>query len=296
MNTRKSYWAGIALLLILPWCASAGAAQSDDPADQEIVIGWTAWADTEFVTKLAERAIEKYSDYEVTLRMANIAVQYQGVAEGSLDGMLMAWLPDTHADYWQRVKDDVDDLGPLYSGAQMGWAVPAYVPESELSSIADLNKSEVRAKLKGRIQGIDPGAGEMQISQKMLSAYDLEDYRLVASSDAAMTAALARAVKRKEWIVATVWTPHWIFGRWDLRFLDESKQMLGNPQHVDALVRKGFKTDYPEIATFVTNMNFPLDELQRAMVAAQEDGIDTAIDDYMNTHEAEIKSWFAEAG
>ena len=195
MNTRKSYWAGIALLLILPWCVSAGAAQGDDPADQEIVIGWTAWADTEFVTKLAERAIEKYSDYEVTLRMANIAVQYQGVAEGSLDGMLMAWLPDTHADYMERVKDDVVDLGTMYKGARLGWVVPDYVPEDQLASIEDLKKAEVMEKLDGKIQGIDPGAGLMQMSNTTIDDYGLGDYRLVSASGAAMTVALERAVE-----------------------------------------------------------------------------------------------------
>lgn len=63
--------------------------------------------------------------------------------------MMMAWLPDTHASYLRKVKDRVVDLGTLYEGAQVGWAVPAYVPRGQLDSIQDLDKRAARARLDG---------------------------------------------------------------------------------------------------------------------------------------------------
>src|SRR5690606_21078107 len=131
------------------------------------------------------------------------------------------------ADYWKRYQNEVVDLGILYSGARLGWVVPNYIPTSQLESFADLKKPEIRKKLKDKIQGIDSGAGITRLSQLALSEYDLDDYRLMTASGAAMTAALQKAIQNKEWIVVTGWSPHWMFAKWDLRYLKDPKKSLG---------------------------------------------------------------------
>ncbi len=113
------------------------AANSPAGTDKTIRIGWTAWADAEFVTKLARRLLHNRLGYHVKLVMSDIGIQYQGVASGDLDAMLMAWLPTTHRNYWKKVSDKVMDLGPLYINARLGWVVPDYVPAKALDSLAD---------------------------------------------------------------------------------------------------------------------------------------------------------------
>ncbi len=103
--------AGIALAAV-----SGAAAQSG----KTVKIGWTAWSDAEFVTKLFKSLVEARTDYTVKLQMSAIGVQYQGVANGDLDAMLMAWLPDTHADYYDKFENDVENLGTLYEDARLG--------------------------------------------------------------------------------------------------------------------------------------------------------------------------------
>ena len=274
-----------------------GATTAVAQSDKTVKIGWTAWSDAEFVTKLFKTLVEERTDYSVDLQMSAIGVQYQGIANGDLDAMLMAWLPDTHKDYHAKVKDDVENLGTLYDGAQLGWVVPSYVPKDKLASISDLKKPGVADKLSGKIQGIDPGAGLMQLSNKTMKAYDLGDsYRLVSASGAAMTAALSRAYDDKEWIVVTGWTPHWMFGKWDLRFLKDPKGSLGAAQHVDALGRSGFSKDFPQLAEMLGNMHIPLDDLQAAMYAARKTSYDEAIADFRDTHTDLIESWFKTDG
>ena len=286
------HWLGTAAMAASLTFGAMGSAQA---ADDTIEFGWTAWSDAEFITKLAKQVIEEHTDYNVKLTLSAIGVQYQGVANGDLDAMLMAWLPDTHADYMDRVKDDVDNLGTMYEGARLGWVVPSYVPEDQVASIEDLKKAEVQEKLDGKIQGIDPGAGLMQLSNKTIDEYGLGDYRLVSASGAAMTAALARAEKREEWIVVTGWTPHWMFGRWDLRFLDDPKGTLGEAQHVDVIARKGFKKDYPEVAAFLSNYKLDLEDLQAAMDEAQKTSYEEAIQTYIDEHGDQIDGWFEES-
>lgn len=298
MTFKMTHKVGIAAMTAAALAVgSIGSAQAASSGDT-ITIGWTSWADAKFVVHLAKQQIEKRTDHKVKLQMSSIGVQYKSVADGDTDAMMMAWFPDTHAAYWKKVHDKVVDLGPMYNGAKLGWAVPDYVPKDKLSSIKDLHNSDVKDKLDGRIQGIDPGAGIMQLSKKAMKDYDLkdDDYRLLSASGPAMTAALKRAEKNKDWIVVTLWTPHWAFGKWDLRFLDDPKGDLGGPQFVDAVVRKGFRKDYPAVAKFLSNMHIPLEQLQNAMYKARKTDEKTAVSDFIENHEALVKSWWFGSG
>ena len=109
--------------------------------------------DAEFVTKLAAKLIKEKLGQDVELVQTDVAPLYQGVSRGDIDAMMMAWLPATHADYFAKVKDKVETLGTVYDGAKLGWVVPAYVPEAEISSIEDLKKPDVQKKLSGTDTG-----------------------------------------------------------------------------------------------------------------------------------------------
>ncbi|MGM0552816.1 MAG: glycine betaine ABC transporter substrate-binding protein [Pseudomonadota bacterium] len=261
-------------------------AQADD-----IQIGWTAWSDAEFVTKLAERVIEDEMGYSVELVQTDIAPQYQGLSSGDIDMMLMAWLPGTHADYMERVGQDVVNLGPLYGHARLGWAVPDYIPEDELASIEDLKKDSVRDRLNGRITGIDPGAGLTRLSKEAIESYELDDYDLQISSGAGMTSALDRAIRRDEWIVVTGWSPHWKFGAYELRYLEDPQGALGGFERIHALAREGFAEEHHDVAMMIARMHIDLEILEDAMFFAQENSYEEAVERFINDHPQYIKYW-----
>lgn len=263
-------------------------------SDTKVVkIGWAPWSDAEFVTKLAAKIIQDNLGQKVELVQTDVAPLYQGVSRGDLDAMLMAWFPATHADYYKRVEGKVEDLGPLYEGAKLGWVVPETVPESEIKSIEDLKKASVHEKLKGQIQGIDPGAGLTRLSEEAVKAYGL-NYKLQISSEAAMLTTVERANRSDGWFVATAWSPHWMFGKYKLRYLEDPKGALGAAEHVNALARKGFKEDNPKVAALLEKMSIPLPDLEKAMFEAQETSYDKAVDKYIADNPDRIKEWLAE--
>ncbi len=261
-----------------------------DAAKDSIRIGWTAWSDAEFVTKLAKRILEDRMGYQVELLQTDIAPQYQGLATGSIDVMLMSWQPGTHEDYVNKVCTKVVNLGLLYTHARLGWVVPSYIPESELKSIEDLKKPEVREKLDGTITGIDPGAGLTRLSKKAIADYEL-NYELQISSGAGMTAALERAERRGEWIVVTGWSPHWKFGAYDLRYLEDPKGVLGSFERVHAVARMGFYQDHVVAAGFFSRMQIPIEELQKAMYDAQETSYEEAVAKYLENNPKRVDYW-----
>ena len=284
-SMRKALAAGLTATVL-------GFGASTAAAEEPIEIGWTAWSDAEFVTKVAKQLLEERMGYDVKLTMADIGVQYQGIANGDLDIMLMSWLPVTHQNYWKKFAGKVVNLGPLYTDAKLGWAVPGYVPEDKVSSIEDLKKSGIAEKFDNKVQGIDPGAGLMQASETAMEEYGLDNMDLVSASGAAMTAAYGRAVRRDEWIVVTSWSPHWMHAKWDTRYLEDPKGTLGKKERIHALARKGFYQDYPtEVVNFLTRMYIPLDQLQNAMLDASESSYKEAVANYIEDHPKRVNYW-----
>jgi glycine betaine/proline transport system substrate-binding protein len=261
-----------------------------------VKIGWSAWSDAEFVTKLAAKVLTDELDTKVELVQTDVAPLYQGVSRGDIDLMMMAWLPQTHADYFDKVKNRVETLGTVYDGAKLGWVVPAYIPESEIASIEDLKKPEVQEKLAGKIDGIDPGAGLTRLSEKAVKDYALDDYKLQISSEAGMLTSVDRAYRGEKWFVATSWSPHWMFGKYKLRYLTDPKKSLGEAEHVDVIARKDFKSENPKVAEFFARMKLPISDLEAAMFTAQETSYDEAVAKYIKDHPDQIKTWVGEEG
>jgi len=256
----------------------------------QLRIGWTAWADAEVVSLMAEKLIESHYEQPVERVMADIGIQYDSVARGKLDLMLMAWLPKTHEKYWQKVSDRVLDLGTMYSG-RIGWVVPDYVPKQRISSISDLSDPKVANGFNNTVQGIDPGSGLMQASEKALNIYDLSDLKLISASGAAMTAVLDRAINDDQWVVVTGWTPHWMFARYKLRFLKDPKSAFGGQEGIHAIARLGLDKDHPKVVAFLTRFKLSDGELDAMLLDAQNTSTEKAVNNYIANNKKQIDYW-----
>jgi glycine betaine/proline transport system substrate-binding protein len=182
--------------------------------------------------------------------------------------MVAAWLPTTHGHYLEKVKDQVMDLGPNLDGTRIGLVTPQYVG---IDSITELN--DVAEQIDGKLIGIDPGAGLMSKTEKVIEDYGL-NLKLVEGSGATMTAALGDAIKNNQWIVVTGWTPHWKFARWDLKYLEDPKGLYGGAEQIHTIVRKGLKTEMPEVYRVLDQFHWTPDEMAELMVWNQEKGSD----------------------
>ena len=261
-----------------------------NPAGAPLKLGWSPWADAEVVSLMATQLIESELNQPVERVMADIGIQYQSVARGDLDLMLMAWLPGTHRDYWSKVRDRVLDLGPMYSG-RLGWIVPDYVPKEVIASIEQLQDPQLAARFDGRVQGIDPGSGLNQASLKALKQYGLTSMELVASSSAVMAAVLAQAIDEQRWLIATSWTPHWMFARYKLRFLDDPKGSFGATERIHAVARQGLDQLHPAVTAFLSRFHLPESDLDGLLLQAQESSVETAVSTYLARHPNRVRYW-----
>ncbi|WP_461210279.1 glycine betaine ABC transporter substrate-binding protein [Desulfocurvus sp. DL9XJH121] len=260
---KKILTALLAALMVAAFCVPAFAGKG------KVRLAYVEWSCATASTNLAQAVLQEKLGYEVEILPVAAAAMWQAVGTGDVDGMVTAWLPVTHADYFAKFKDKVENLGPITGGAKLGWAVPAYV---KAESIADLNK--YADKFDGRIIGIDPGSGLMRLSEKAVKAYGLK-LELMEGSGATMTAALANAEKNNEWVVVTAWSPHWMFGKWDLKYLKDPKGTLGGEEHIDTIVRKDLQKDLPEVYNFLDKFHYEsVKQFQTLMAWNQEKNAD----------------------
>ncbi len=274
--------------------ASLSTVSAAQAADNDLVeIGYFNWSDSLFTSHVAEYIVREEMGYEVEMTKADPAAVYQAVASGDLDFHTDAWLPDTHSDYFDKTAGKVVNLGPVYSRASLGWVVPDYVPKDKISSINDLKNEDVMEMLDGKVVGIGPGAGLTRLSKKAMDEYGLKDmgYNLVISSGSGMTAALKRAINNDEPVVVTGWKPHWKFGRWDLRYIDDPKGTLGSIERADIVARTGFYREFPDVYEMLDRMSIPLDQVQKGMDKGEQMDYEQAAEWYVSNHPDLVDFW-----
>ena len=273
-----------ALALLFCWALPVQAKEN-----KTLKIVYVEWDCATASSNLAKAVLEDRLGYKVELLPVPQPILWTSLASGDADAMVTAWLPDTHKEMYAKVKNQVEMLGKLTGGARLGLAVPDYVP---LKSVEELSANA--AKFKNRIIGIDPGAGIMQLTEKLLKDYNIKNMELVEGSGTIMTSSLADAIRNKEWIVVTAWSPHWMFGRWQLHYLDDPKASLGREEGIYKVGRKGLKKDHPAAWAFLTHFSYTgADQLQQLMAWNQEKGTDPLQNArrFMKAYPEQVNSW-----
>ncbi|WP_145333392.1 glycine betaine ABC transporter substrate-binding protein [Paenibacillus xylanexedens] len=267
-------------------------------------LSYVAWDSEIASTNLLKYVMENKLGYKVNALQVEAGPMWTGVASGDVDASPAAWLPLTHADYWARYKDQVEDLGANMTGVRTGLVVPKYM--TDVNSIEDLEtgasssassstpaaNANVGDEVNHRIIGIDPGAGIMKSTASAIEKYGLTNWNLVEGSGAAMTATLDKAYKNKEPIIITGWTPHWMFNQYDLKYLEDPDKVYGDAEEIHTIARKGLKEDHPVAYEFLKRFKWTSDEMGEMMIAIQ-DGTspEQAAKDYAEKHKDQIDEW-----
>lgn len=121
-----------------------------------------------------------------------------------------------------------------------------------------------------QIIGIEPGAGLMMATDRVLTDYELEGWNVIEGSSTAMTAALDKAYKENKPIIVTGWTPHWKFSKYDLKYLEDPKTVYGEDEKIHTIVRLGLKDDEPTAYTFLDRFYWEPADMENVMVEIME--------------------------
>ncbi|MGC3001809.1 ABC transporter permease/substrate binding protein [Streptomyces sp. G35A] len=238
--------------------APAGPGSTPAEAKRPLDVAWFPWDEDVAVTYLWKNVLERRG-YRLNLKQMDVGPVYTGLASGDLDLNFDAWLPHAQKNYWEQSKDELTDLGSWYAPTSLELAVPSYV--EGVKSLEDLKGKGGR--FGGRIIGIEPGTGEMDLLKtKVLPGYGLDDeYEVVDGSTPAMLAELRRAYAKKEPIAVTLWSPHWAYSEYGLTKLKDGKKLFGEGNSIHTIASGQFPEQYPRLTRWIKNFRMTEDEL-----------------------------------
>ncbi len=249
----KTYFISVlaaVIVLCMPFC-NGKPEKVEEP--QVVRLVYTHWSESVALTNLARVLLEDYLEYEVIMKLTDVESAYREVYKKEAHLFLDAWLPETHSIYYNQYADGLTRVGVIYLRARTGLLVPQYSP---FRTIEDLKGYE------HALVGIDSGAGVMHKTRIALEKYNL-DNPLLSLSEEEMTQILSDSVKRRKNVVVTGWDPHWIWSRYELRFLDDPDNIYGEREQICAIGGGELDQTHPRVVKLLERMQFTETQFNR---------------------------------
>ncbi|TDB05243.1 choline ABC transporter substrate-binding protein [Halomonas marinisediminis] len=256
-------------------------------------VGWT---DITATTALATEVFEAL-DYETRIDTVSVPIAYQGMKNGDFDIFLGNWMPSMASISNPYVEEgSVDRLRANLEGAKYTLAVPQYVYDAGVTSLADLDQHA--DKFDSSIHGIEAGNDGNQMIQQMIDddAFGLGDWQLIDSSEAGMLSELGARVPDENWMVFLGWEPHPMNTNFDMAYLEGADDYFG-PDLGGATIytntRDGLVEECGNVATLLDNLVFTLEMESQLMGEIMEEGKDPrdAARDYLQANPEVLDAW-----
>ncbi|UYZ84761.1 choline ABC transporter substrate-binding protein [Entomomonas sp. E2T0] len=275
---------------------------ADEPVEdilacQNIKLAETGWADISATTAMVSVVAEGLG-YEVSAPIISVPIAFTSVAKGKVDAFLGYWSPSMDGIAAPFVKDKtiiIPEKANL-EGAKYTLAVPAYTYEAGLQSFKDIAK--FKKDLNAQIYGIEAGNDGNLLIQKMIkdNLFNLSDFKLRESSEAAMISQVKRAVKANKPIVFLAWEPHPMNSQVELKYLADGDEVFGpnyGSAKVFTIISPEFQKRCPAEANLISQIRFTVEMESELMTEILENKVPAkkAAKEYLKKHPEVLKQW-----
>ncbi len=253
------------------------------------------WLDIEATTAMTRLVLESLG-YETTSDVVSVPVAYQALASGDADVFLGNWMPSmaSISDPYTE-EGTVETVTDNLQGAKYTLAVPQYVHDAGVTSVADLAAHE--EEFGGEIYGIEAGNDGNLLIQQMIDedAFGLGGWELVESSEAGMLSEVGSRTRTDDWIVFLGWEPHPMNTVYDIDYLAGADDYFG-PDYGAATVytnvRAGYTEKAPNIGRFLENLQFELD-MENELMSMIDGGMsgDEAAREWLQENPGVLDAW-----
>lgn len=149
----------------------------------------------------------------------------------------------------------------------------------------------VSEEMNYTITGIEPGAGQTETNEVVMDEYEnLEGWEQELSSTGAMLTQLGEAYDNEEPIVISAWSPHYMFANWDLKFLDDPKEIFDEESFI-TIARKGLEEDIPEAYNLIDRFSWEISEIEPALLEAQGKDLEQVAIEWVEENPEKIEEW-----
>ncbi len=185
---------------------------------------------------------------------------FKAVAEGNVDGTFAPWLPISGEGFLKKFGKDLENIGPNMHGCRYGLIVPRYVNIDSIEAMKHYG-----SEFGNRIYSIERKTFIGAMAADVVKKYGLDGFTIDFGNEDSMLAALDKCYKNKQWIAITGWQPHWKFGAYDLKFLEDPREVMGKEEYTGTLVRKGLAAEDPELYSLFRGYKLEVELLNAAL-------------------------------
>ena len=277
----------------------AGAASAADPASCNTVrMADPGWTDITSTNAIAGVLLEGLG-HEQAVQLIGVPIAFRSLQNNDIDVFLGNWMPAQTAMIEPLLADKsavllTDNL----SGLRFTLAVPSYVADAGVKSVADL--AGHADQFDRKIYTIEPGSAVNENIRRMLDdgAFGLSGWEMVESSEQGMLGQVDRTVHGQEWILFIAWEPHPMNTKFAFTYLPGGDEYFGpnlGSATVRTLSRAGFPADCPNLTKLFTQLHFTKEMENEMMGAILDNGAEPedAATDYLKAHPEVLDSWLA---
>ena len=275
------------LAVLAGGCGEASSSRQPRPL-RLVQVEWTESISmnhlvSQLVTTRLGRAVE-------VIDLEEAGAAFEAVAAGRADVFLNAWLPTTHAAHLAKYGPDLEDLGPIYSGAQIGLVVDA---DSPLESIGDLKDHP--DLLPEKMIGLDTDSGVLKATEAAARAYGL-DFQVGETGHEELDEYIRRSLEQRGGVLFAGWRPHRRFRKQALRFLADPKGVYGGAEEIRVVAHRGFSEEMPRVAALLRGIEFDTASFEDLLDTVQSKKAETAarVETWRIAEAARLEEWFAE--
>lgn len=278
--TMRNCFMSAAVAVCMAFGAGTASAQ-----DETIRMGTMVWEDLTPISMITKKFLE-HQGYTVELTtFSEWGISFSALANKDVD-ILASQINYVASDYWDRTHNQLEKVSVLSHGLKQGIVVPSYM---NIDSVEQLN--EIKDDVGGKIVGIEPGSGLMRDVSNAVDEYDL-DYDVIDGSTAAMVAALKSAMDRQQPIVTMLWDPSWMVQAFDVKFLDDPKNVFPPAQTYYWLGYRGFSTEHPGVREALASVYIPIEDISKLNSDVNEGmTVEQAVDAWWEKNATLVERW-----
>jgi glycine betaine/proline transport system substrate-binding protein len=289
----------LSLTLVLTVVGCGGQETAEDTKDEQAVkksevdFGYVNWPGVTVKTEVVKQVLETLG-YKVNAKSLGQQVIFKGMDSDEIDAFLGNWMPTMMVNYKPYKEDGtIVNVKPNVEEAIYKLAVPTYVWEAGVKSIADLK--DHADKFDSKIVAMEAGNDANEIMKDAIknNTYGLKDWKVVASSTGGMLSSVERATKTDGWIVFPGWQPHWMNVKYDIKYLNDPKNIWGDSSTVYTAARPELKEEAPNFQKFLEQFEVNSEIQSKWILEYQkkERDMEVVAEEWINNNPEVVQEW-----
>ena len=258
------------------------------PTITSLKIGYTEYCFDQTVAMVLKGIFDKQENLDVGLYKLPDSTLFRTLAEGEVDIMISAWLPNTHQQFLEKYPYEISKHSMICDSLGIYIAMPSY---SEITTINELHS--IGHLINYTILIPESSNAIFHLGNSVINDYGLSRFKLHEMPWDAIITLVEESLKSNSLFAFIAMRPHWIFDRHNLIALQDTRHSFGEFEQAYICANVEFLNNMPVIANFLRNIQFEIHDIEVLMELNQMLGTEPADNAvrWVNKNTQKVNRW-----